>query len=987
MAVSSLYLGVDVGGTNTDAVVLSGDKVTGWAKTATTKDITSGITMAIMGALQDMKSQGHQGQISQVNIGTTHFLNAVIQRKNLAKVSVIRLCGPASTSLPPCIDIPSDLSKVICASTHLLQGGYEYDGREITSVDVQEVKSCIQLLKEQGIRNVVVCGIFSPVNPTQELKVASIFKEEYPDVSLTLSHTISQIGLLERESAAILNESLKPLCLQTISAFQTALQQLGLDCPFYLTQNNGTILSAKHVLEFPVRTFSSGPTNSMRGAAHLSGVKDAIVLDIGGTSTDVGCLNKGLPRLASTHVELGGVRTNFRMPDVLCIGLGGGSHVNMVQSNNGKKSVKVGPLSCGNNLTVQGMVFGEPVGEKVLTATDIAVAAGLVNLGDPSKVAHLDKQLIDSAVEEMHFMVESAIDKVKLKSMDQPIILVGGGSILVDERRQLQGVSTVIKPPHFEVANAVGAALSQVSGEKDVVVRMDKAVQDMLNENSTDDEIKKAKEIARQHAIDAAKKKAIQEAVNAGADESTIEITDFEEIPLTYLTGNAVRYKVQAIGSLKLTDQQCHSATVDVVVKQPEKDEAPQEVLQSQACDLFKVGNAPAPSEEASVTVEPLAAKDNASDDPHIDTVTGEWLLSERDIDCISIGATILGCGGGGNPYFLKLQTKRQIQDGKRIRVITPERINDNGIVSCIAYMGAPMITIEKLTCDSELVGSVLCMQNILKSGYSDGYIQDEDGINVKEIDGLRYIDDYHSDCTSVMKPDATNTLTALMSAEIGGLNSMAPLYVGSVLDIPVVDADGMGRAFPELQMFVPNICGLPMHPCCLSDEKGRRAVVLKANTAKDIEDYMRKVVVEMGCKGALSCCTFNKEDIMSHSVKYSISRAWRLGQAVIHAKSIKADPIQAILKCENGKLLINGKVLACVPDLITIIDTDTGECIPTDEVRYGLRVTVLVLPSAHVLRTPTALEVIGPQAFGYSEEVQYHPVCDSSAYDPIPPM
>src|SRR5207247_9604967 len=138
--------------------------------------------------------------------------------------------------------------------------------------------------------------------------------------------------------------------------------------PIYLTQNDGTVMLASLAQRYPVYSFASGPTNSMRGAAFLSRLSDAIVIDVGGTTTDIGCLRQGFPREANNAVEVGGVRTLFRMPDLLSLGLGGGSHVST-------NPLAVGPLSVGYQLTERARVFG---GDE-LTATDVAVAAGLVD--------------------------------------------------------------------------------------------------------------------------------------------------------------------------------------------------------------------------------------------------------------------------------------------------------------------------------------------------------------------------------------------------------------------------------------------------------------------------------------------------------------------------------------------------------------------------------------------------------------------------------
>src|SRR4051794_31321111 len=202
---------------------------------------------------------------------------------------------------------------------------------------------------------------------------AAIIEAEIPGASVTKSNEIGRIGLLEREHAAILNARLRDLARSTVKAFRRSISDLGITAPLYLTQNDGTLMSADFAEQYPVLTFASGPTNSMRGAAFLSDLKDAMVVDIGGTTSDVGALTHGFPREASVAVDIGGVRTNFRMPDVYSFGLGGGSHVQ-------EDPLKIGPRSVGYRLTQEALIFGG--GQ--LTTSDIAVAAGIAEIGDRS---------------------------------------------------------------------------------------------------------------------------------------------------------------------------------------------------------------------------------------------------------------------------------------------------------------------------------------------------------------------------------------------------------------------------------------------------------------------------------------------------------------------------------------------------------------------------------------------------------------------------
>ena len=337
-----MRIGIDVGGTNTDAVVMDGTSVVSWTKTPTTASVSEGITAALRTVIDeagvDVKTLGG------VMIGTTHFTNAVVERRRLQTTACIRLGLPATVCLPPMVDWPDDLAETVGRNVYLAHGGHEFDGREISAFDEKEIEGIAEQIQRQGIRAIAISSVFSPVNAAFEERAAEVVKRVMPDANLTLSSAIGRIGLLERENAAIMNACLRDLALKTVQGFKQALSDLDITCPFYISQNDGTLMNADFAADYPVLTFASGPTNSMRGAAFLSGLKDAVVIDVGGTTADIGVLQQGFPRVAAMAVDIGGVRTNFRMPDTLSIGLGGGSIVT-------QKPLKVGPQSVGYELT------------------------------------------------------------------------------------------------------------------------------------------------------------------------------------------------------------------------------------------------------------------------------------------------------------------------------------------------------------------------------------------------------------------------------------------------------------------------------------------------------------------------------------------------------------------------------------------------------------------------------------------------------------
>ena len=518
-------IGIDVGGTNTDAVLLESGSVIHSVKTPTTLDITAGILAALMELARHPKVLLEA--IDGVVVGTTHFVNAVLQRRDLARVAAVRIGLPASASLPPFCDWPKDLADCVSGEVFMLEGGHDYDGRPIVPFDEIGMRCVARAIRKSGIRSVAVASIFSPLDPGCEERARAILCEECPDANVTMSHHLGRIGLLERENAALLNAALTDLARKTVASFVEAISVSGIAAPLFLTQNDGTVMQAEMATALPVMSFASGAANSMRGAAFLSGLSDAIVIDVGGTTTDVGQLRRGFPREANSVVEVGGVRTLFRMPDLLSVGLGGGS---LVETD----PIAVGPKSVGYRLISEGLVFGGDT----LTATDVAVAAGVALIGDGRAVAHLRRDLVQRALDRARATIEDSVDRMKTDSRELPLIAVGGAAFLVPHR--VEGISHVIQVPYGDCANAVGAAIAQISGETDQIYR----------------------DLSREEAITAAETQARDRAVSAGADRHTLRTVDIEDMPLAYLPGNTLRVRVRVAGEMASLPDQKGSSSV-----------------------------------------------------------------------------------------------------------------------------------------------------------------------------------------------------------------------------------------------------------------------------------------------------------------------------------------------------------------------------------------------------------------------------------------
>jgi len=513
-------IGVDVGGTNTDAVVVDeNSNLIEGIKTPTTDDIRTGIKTAIHNLLE--KSAIDVKEINYAMLGTTQCTNAIVERKKLDKVGVIRLGYPATASVPPLTGWPEDLSETIGRNYEVLTGGYEYDGRTISELDTDSVRATLK--KWEGkIDSLAVVGVFSSVNNDQEYRVEKIAKEIYgDDFPVSCSSNIGSVGLLDRENSTVLNATLQSVMEATTSGFQQAQVDEGItEADIYFCQNDGTLMSVDYAKDFPILTIACGPTNSIRGAAYLANKDNAITLDVGGTTSDLGVLNDGFPRQSSLAVSVGGVRTNFRMPDILSIGLGGGTIIHVDGDD-----VTVGPDSVGHNITEQAKVFGG----NVITTTDIADRLGRADVGNATLVEDIPMEIAEKADAKMKQMLEKAIDSMKTEAGNVEIILVGGGSIIIPN--ELEGVSKIIVDEDGSVANAIGASISQISGEFEQLYVYD--------------------EIPRDKSITDATEKARNHATEAGAIASTLDVVDIEEIPLAYAEGNANRVRVKVIGTME----------------------------------------------------------------------------------------------------------------------------------------------------------------------------------------------------------------------------------------------------------------------------------------------------------------------------------------------------------------------------------------------------------------------------------------------------
>ncbi len=344
-----------------------------------------------------------------------------------------------------------------------------------------------------------------------------------------------------------------------------------------------------------------------------------------------------------------------------------------------------------------------------------------------------------------------------------------------------------------------------------------------------------------------------------------------------------------------------------------------------------------------------------------------------NDTHAIAIGAGILGTGGGGSTYLNRLRLNNELrQAGRPVPIIRADDVPDNALVCAVGGMGAPTVSNEKLQEGQEIKRAVRALEDHLRQ-----------------------------------------KITAIVIAEIGGGNALGPMITALQLGVPVVDGDGMGRAFPELDMDTFMIYGAAPAPFALADSHGNVVIFKRIGSAKQAEEFARSLTIEMGGSAGLVMPVMNGATLKATIIRDTLSLAKRIGDAVLDCRARGIEPADAVTElCKGkvlftgkiidverrtvqgfarGKLLIsafnefdhqleidfqnenliarrNGEVLCAAPDLITLVTLEDGEPIGTESLRYGLRVAVLAMPAPKELKTPEALAVVGPRAFGYDE-------------------
>lgn len=365
--------------------------------------------------------------------------------------------------------------------------------------------------------------------------------------------------------------------------------------------------------------------------------------------------------------------------------------------------------------------------------------------------------------------------------------------------------------------------------------------------------------------------------------------------------------------------------------------------------------------------------------------------IDSDNLDDFIRGAAFLGTGGGGDPYVGRLMLSQVLQDGKTVRIIDPQDIDDDALAVNILTMGAPTVINEKIP-----------------SGPAN-------------VAALRR-----------MEEELGRTVDYVMPIEAGGVNATIPLVVGALAGLPIVDADAMGRAFPELQMTTFNVAGLSSGPNIIADDKETVVSITTASNL-DAERYCRDVCVRMGGAGQMVCYPISGKQVREHAVLNTITMAVRIGETIRLSRKNGQDVFDALIGfltspevgrkagvIFDGKVLdlvretrggfsvgnvvigaldgadrnlvitfqneyllaqLDGRPVGMVPDLLCIVDRETGEPITTENLKYGQRIKLIGISAPASMRSKRALSIFGPDGFGL--DVPYTAIEEIGAWAP----
>ncbi len=518
-----MKIGIDIGGTNTHVVLVSDQgRLVVAAKHMTTSDILTGVYCAVKSLFE--RTSISPAEIKGIFIGTTQVINALFEEKLIAKTALIRI-GNKRSKITPALNWPPAL-KSFLKEVFYLESNNCYNGTSSQVMDYHnELELICQKIANDSVEAICIVGTYSPMFEAEELHVKNEIKKRIPNISVTTSYQLGSIGYIERENTSLLNTLLSKVSREILDELASIFSSLSLTCPFWLTQNNGSLMTVQEAIEFPVLTIASGVTNSLRGAAIISSLKDMIAVDIGGSKIYAGRVRNGQLKEVTMSTNFFGIDASLVIPEFITLPFGGGS---LTSIENGQ--VNILP-SISTDIEKEGLAWG---GESWTVSDSFLKLFPLTFYDQKIDVSRLECLPFNECNEVVRYVMsqlKSVLDLLQDHESELPVVLVGGGSPLFNER--LFGkYKRVMNPSGYPISGAIGACFAPVSGVIDKVY--------WLNNRSKEEIIEEAVSTCKNIVLE------------KGANPSSIQVSYVEEYPFAYLRGEILRVKTKATGELIL---------------------------------------------------------------------------------------------------------------------------------------------------------------------------------------------------------------------------------------------------------------------------------------------------------------------------------------------------------------------------------------------------------------------------------------------------
>jgi len=541
-----MILGIDVGGTHTDAVLVQNFQLIKKAKVLTNQ---ANIMASLLEAAEKLISGNNINNIDRIVLSTTISTNAIVQNKT-NRVAMVLLSGPGLS--PATLNLGKD--------AYFAKGYVNHRGIPVKNVNNREIEAISNEISESQIRHIGIVGKFSSRNPQQELDTAELLQN--PSRNISLGHTLSgQLNFPRRIATTYLNAAIHDIYRGFVQDVQNFVAKIGPSIPVYILKADGGTILIDKSLDCPVQTIHSGPAASIMGILATTCIKeDAVALDIGGTTTDISIFADGVPLLEPSGVSIDGRKTLIRGLCTKSIGVGGDSVVGVENGN-----IFIGPHREG---------LAAALGGPFPTPTDAMIVQDIIAFGDKQKAEgaialvaeKLHRSIQDTAhaiVEKTTAMISDNVRQILAEINNKPVYTIHElleGKIIQPKMLYVVGGPAAIAPfvaknlgypycipDHSEVSNALGVALARTTAEitiladtekRELIISEEGHVQSIPHNFSLEDAIEVGQKALREKAV----------RMGAKPDDIIMEITESQEFNMIrdfYTTGKNIRVKIQ----------------------------------------------------------------------------------------------------------------------------------------------------------------------------------------------------------------------------------------------------------------------------------------------------------------------------------------------------------------------------------------------------------------------------------------------------------